>query len=89
MLPFLPLVTSQAQLESDVLEPNPVINACESHMFLALGVQDWYPAAPSASLHWLGFMLWLRWLGSQAKGPLNVHIHIKEPPFRWLPVSPG
>ena len=31
-------------------------------MFLALGVLDRFPAVPSASLHRLGFMSWLRWL---------------------------
>ena len=71
------------------MNPNPVITAGESRMFLALGVQDRYPAVPSTSLHRLGFMSWLRWLGSQAKRPLIVHIHIREPPFCWLPVSPG
>ena len=31
------------------MNPNPVINAGESCMFLALGVQDRYPAVPSVS----------------------------------------
>ena len=53
---LLPMVTSQAWLRSDVLDPNPVITAGESRMFLALGVQDRFPAVPSASLHRLGFM---------------------------------
>ena len=53
--PF-PLVTCQAWLRSDVLEPQPSITAGESRMFLALGVQDRFPAVPSASLHRLGFM---------------------------------
>ena len=56
---LFPLVASQAWLRSDVLEPQPgykFITAGESRMFLALGVQDWYPAVPSASLHRLGFM---------------------------------
>ena len=54
---LLPLVTSQARLEVETsLNPNPVITAGESRMFLALGVQDRYPAVPSASLRRLGFM---------------------------------
>ena len=53
---LLPLVTSQAWLRSDVLEPQPGLTAGESRMFLALGVQDRFPAVPSASLHRLGFM---------------------------------
>ena len=53
---LLPLVTSQAWLRSDVLEPQPGLTAGESRMFLALGVLDRFPAVPSASLHRLGFM---------------------------------
>ena len=53
---LLPLVTSQARPRSDVLEPQPGITAGESRMFLALGVQDRYPAVLSAYLHRLGFM---------------------------------
>ena len=52
----LPLVTSQARLESDVLEPQPGVTAGFRRMFQALGVQDWYPGVPSASLYRLGCM---------------------------------
>ena len=52
----LPLVTSQARLESDVLEPQPGVTAGFRRMFQALGGQDRYPAVPSASLNRLGFM---------------------------------
>ena len=52
----LPLVTSQARLESDVLEPQPVVTAGFRRMFQALGGQDRYPAVPSASLNRLDFM---------------------------------
>ena len=84
---LLPLVTSLAMMHRDVLEPQPGVTTGESRMFLARGVQDRYPAILSASLHRLGFIIiWLQWLGSQAKRPLIVHIHFREPPFRWLPV---
>ena len=53
---LLPLVTSQTRPRSDVIEPQPGITAGESLMFLALSVQDWYPAVLSATLHRLGFM---------------------------------
>ena len=43
----LPLVTSQARLESDVLEPQPGVTAGFRRMFQALGGQDRYPAVPS------------------------------------------
>ena len=53
---LLPLVTSQAWLRSDVLEPQPGLTAGESRMFLALGVLDRFPAVNSASRHRLGYM---------------------------------
>ena len=40
---LLPLVTCQAWLRSDVLEPQPGVTAGESRMFLALGVLDRFP----------------------------------------------
>ena len=46
----LSLVTSQARLESDVLESQPGVTAGNRCMFQALGIQDRYPAVPSASL---------------------------------------
>ena len=45
---LFPLVTSQAWLKSDVLEPQPGLTTGESRMFLALGVLDRFPAVPSA-----------------------------------------
>ena len=45
----LPLVASQARLESDVLEPHPGVTAGFRRMFQALGVLDRYPAVPSVS----------------------------------------
>ena len=69
---LFPLVTSQAWLRSDVLEPQPGVTTGESRKFLALGVLGRFPAVPSASLHRLGFMSWLHWLGSSAKRPLIV-----------------
>ena len=40
------LVTSQARLESDVLEPQPGVTAGSRRMFQALGGQDRSPAVP-------------------------------------------
>ena len=45
----LPLVTSQARLESDVLDPQPGVTAGTRRMFQALGGPDRYPAVPSVS----------------------------------------
>ena len=42
----LPLVTSQARLESNVLEPQPGVTAGFCRMFQALGGQDRCPAVP-------------------------------------------
>ena len=53
---LLLLVTSQAWLRSDVLEPQPGVTAGTSRMFLALGVLDRFPAVNSASLHRLGYI---------------------------------
>ena len=43
------LVTSQARLESDVLDPQPGVTAGFRRMFQALGVPDRYPAVPYVS----------------------------------------
>ena len=45
----LSLVTSQARLESEVLDPQPGVTAGLRCMFQALGVPDRYPAVPSVS----------------------------------------
>ena len=45
----LPLVTSQARLESEVLDPQPGVTAGFRRMFQALGVPDRCPAVPSVS----------------------------------------
>ena len=45
----LPLVTSLARLESDVLDPQPSVTAGFQGMFQALGGLDRYPAVPSVS----------------------------------------
>ena len=42
----LPLITSQARLESDVLEPQPGVTAGTCRMFQALSGQDRSPAVP-------------------------------------------
>ena len=49
-------------------------------MFLALGVLDRFPAVNVASLPLSWVLLGdSRWLGSQAKRPLIVHVHFREP----------
>ena len=47
--PPLPLVTSQARLELDVLDPQPGVTTGSRRMFEALGGPDRYPAVPSVS----------------------------------------
>ena len=47
--PPLPLVTSQARLESDVLDPQPGVTAGTCRMFQALGGLDRSPAVPSVA----------------------------------------
>ena len=47
--PPLPLVTRQARLESDVLDPQPGVTAGTRRMFQALGGPDRYPAVSSVS----------------------------------------
>ena len=49
MEPPLPLVTSQAQLESDVLDPQHGVTAGTRRMFQALGGPDRSPAVPSVA----------------------------------------
>ena len=41
---LLPLVTSLAMLHCDVLEPQPGVTTVKADLFLALGVQDRFPA---------------------------------------------
>ena len=49
MEPPLPLVTSQARLESDVLDPEPGVTAGTRCMFQAQGGPDRSPAVPSVA----------------------------------------
>ena len=49
MEPPLPLVTSQARLESDVLHPEPGVTAGTRRMFQAQGGLDRSPAVPSVA----------------------------------------
>ena len=49
MEPPLPLVTSQARLESDVLNPQPGVTAGTRCMFQALGGPDRSPAPSSVA----------------------------------------
>ena len=55
---LIPLVTSLALLhcDCDVLEPQPGVTTVKADLFLALGVQDRFPADISATLHRLGFI---------------------------------
>ena len=53
---LLPLVTSLAMMHYDVLEPQPGVTTVKADLFLALGVQDWFPVDLSATLHRLGFI---------------------------------
>ena len=53
---LLLLVTSLAMMHCDVLEPQPGVTTVKADLFLALGVQDWFPAALSATLLRLGFI---------------------------------
>ena len=53
---LLLLVTSLAMLHCDVLEPQPGVTTVKADLFLALGVQDRFPADLSATLHRLVFI---------------------------------
>ena len=53
---LIPLVTSLALLHCDVLEPQPGVTTVKADLFLALGVQDRFPADFSATLHRLGLI---------------------------------
>ena len=53
---LLLLVTSLAMLHCDILEPQPGVTTVKADLFLALGVQDRFPADLSATLHRLGFI---------------------------------
>ena len=64
LLPFFRWLPVRPSTVVTSLNPNPVLTTGKSRMFLALGVRDRYPAVFSASLHRLGFISWLRWLGS-------------------------
>ena len=66
----LPLVTSQARLELDVLEPQPGVTVGHCRMFQALGVLDRSPSVPLTSVSRLVCVFKLRLLGSQAQRPL-------------------
>ena len=50
------LVTSLALLHCDILKPQPGVTTVKADLFLALGVQDRFPADLSATLHRLGFI---------------------------------
>ena len=52
----LPLVTSLAMLHCDVLETQPGVTTVKADLFLAMGVQDRFPADLFATLHRLGFI---------------------------------
>ena len=66
----LPLVTSQAGLESDVLDPQPGVAAGSRRMFQALGGPDRSLRSLMTSLSRLVIEFRLRFLGSQAPRPL-------------------
>ena len=53
---LLPLVTSPTIHSRDVLEPQPGVTTAKADLFLALGVQDRFPADLSATFHKLGFI---------------------------------
>ena len=53
---LLLLVTSLAMMHCDVFEPQPGVKTVKADLFLALGVQDRFPADLSATLHRLGFI---------------------------------
>ena len=76
-----PLVTSPTNSKSRRPWMPTWCNCGESRMFQALVVPDRYPAGLSASLHRLGFMLWLRWLGSQAERSLIVLFLLGSLPY--------
>ena len=79
-LTSLPQVTSQARLESVILEPQPGITAgfavCSRLWVVSTGILR----SLLTSLNRLGFLYWLRLLGSQAPCPLIGCFILGSPP---------
>ena len=93
----LPLVTSQARLESDVLEPQPGVTAGFRRMFQALGGQDRYLAVPYNLPQFFSPCVMaplIRQSGSASTILFRLLLaaltaSLEPPPFRWLPVRLG
>ena len=84
---LIPLVTSLALLHCDVLEPQPGVTTVKADLFLALGVQDRFPADLSATLHRLGFIYGSACLEVRLSVCL-LFLSLYGAPLRWLPVRP-
>ena len=85
MEPPLPLVTSQARLESDVLGPQPCVTAGTRRMFQALCCPDRSPAVPFVARYsvrqgaWAPLVVQLGYASAERLSPTWCALAVEDP----------